>query len=101
MDNDYSKIVKRANVEVKIIKNKDKVIARVSIDLKKPPILIKGFTVRQKDGERFVIPPSYPNLRKSMSPIIWMPNELWTILVKKILLEYEKVARTSDQIESD
>lgn len=95
MDNDYKKIVKQTTVEVNI-STTQKILARVSVDLQKPPIIIKGFTVREKDNRKYVLPPSFPNFQHSMSPIIWMAKELWELLATKILDEYQKEKATDN-----
>jgi hypothetical protein len=95
MDNNYEKMVGKMKLEVVILK-KGGVMARVTVDLQKPPILIKGFTVRIKDDKKYVLPPSFHNSNQSMSPITWMPKELWNPLMAKIIHAYdEKVARES------
>jgi hypothetical protein len=98
---DYKKVVKKTIVEVKLSRKTNTILARASVDLQEPPIVIKGFTVREKGGQKFVVPPSFPSRTGAMSPIIWMPLELWNILIAKILKTYEEIEKSAKNIEKN
>jgi hypothetical protein len=93
LDKDYKKIVRKAIVEVKLFNGDSAILARVSVDLQNPPITIKAFTVRENDGHKYVLPPSYISYSNKMKPTIWMPLELFYMLNMKILETYEKTLR--------
>lgn len=89
----YRAIVRKSIVEVKIFPNKKSGLARVIVTFCDPTIVIKGFVIREKNGQKFVNAPSFPNSAGGLSSNIWIPNEFWHLLVQKILQEYDRVVK--------
>lgn len=101
MAGSYDRIV--GNCRLEISTNASGVLARINVDLVEPPIIIKGFTLKEgidKEGRSYkqLSAPSYRGKFK-FHPNIWMPEELWRMLSKKIISEYELVEeKDSDEL---
>lgn len=82
-----------------------KIIARVNVDIGEPPIIIKGFTIKNGIDNRSSKPciyasaPSFQNRYGKSSPIIFMPEELWKLLTAKILSEYRRQAQEKEDFD--
>ena len=88
------------NCKVEISTNASGVLARINIDLTTPPIVIKGFTLKEgidKDGNQYkqLSAPSYRGKFK-YHPNIWMPEDLWKLLSKRVIKEYEARVQEDD-----
>lgn len=98
MAGSYVEIV--SNCKLEISTNASGVLARINIDLVDPPIIIKGFTLKDgidKEGKPYkqLSAPSYRGKFK-YHPNIWMPEDLWRMLCKRVISEYEAKAKSEE-----
>lgn len=89
----YEEIVEKIKLDIKL--HDEKILARVSIDITWPPIIIKGNTIKRSDNNKlFVTPPSFKS-KYGYKPMVWMAPDLWKMICKKILQEYVKMTGES------
>ena len=102
----FEEVVRKCQIEIKDSTN-EKIVARVKVDLGDPPVSIKGFTIRKgidnKSSEEclYVLAPSFPNRFGKNSSILWMPEDLWHLLTKKILNQFEGKVNDIEEISLD
>jgi len=98
MAGSYEEII--GNCRMEISTNASGVLARINVDLVNPPIIIKGFTLKEgidKEGNPYkqLSAPSFRGKFK-FHPIVWMPEDLWRMLSKRAICEYESKAKSEE-----